>query len=126
MTESLDEFAARLAREAGLHIPGMTIGDVLNSKCNNKTTTMPNKPFTPLVIDDKFEEYMRHVYPTVTAESRQYQDCRAIWYAATMTLFIHMVHSITNLTEEEATEQLNKLDDQLAEHIRQYRKFHGV
>jgi hypothetical protein len=65
--------------------------------------------FTPLDIDDAFDDYMRSVLPGCKETEIQYRESHRVWHAAMRRLLVHMRDQIPNVSDDEGVVELENL-----------------
>ena len=68
-------------------------------------------------IDDRFEDFMRKIYPTVKETDRQWIECRRVFLAGVTSLYYAFVHEITLMSDEEGQQQLAHIEAQLKDYF---------
>lgn len=69
--------------------------------------------FNPLVIEDEFDAYMLKVAPSVSSHTIQYRESRRAFVAGARRLYIYMIQSVTELSDENAEKELQRLDKEM-------------
>jgi hypothetical protein len=73
------------------------------------------KPYTPFDLDDEFEDFMRKACPEVKEYSVQYRESRRVFAAGCAAMYYFCAFEVSELPEDEAVKELEKLRAQLRE-----------
>lgn len=68
---------------------------------------------TTIDLDDEFEKFMHKVNPCVDKTSTQYRESRRVFFAGCTTLYVHMIISVTTLSDDDAMKELDNIGAQL-------------
>lgn len=66
-------------------------------------------------LDDKFQEFMQKVYPTVREHDDQYKESKRVFVAGVTCLYYHLTLGLTELPDSEAEQELESIHQQIDE-----------